>query len=360
MNRKFNNPRWIFILCILYFHSLSANEIRENYNGVRSLAMGGAAIAVANDETALLVNPAGLGRLRDFYGTLIDPELEGSSTLNSMITTQAVSNPFDLSDVKATTDASRGDYFHFKGQIFPSLVVKNFGIGIHVKQLMDAKMDSTGTTMTTFHQDDMALHMGFNLRLWGGRIKLGVAGKGISRIEVDKDIAATDVMSVSAHAKEGFGIGTDVGLILAAPVVWLPTVSAVVRDVGGTRFNSGSGLRMSTSERPATVEQDIDLGIAVFPIHGNRTRSSFTIEYQKLKKSADFQDKTKFYHVGYEFNYGDTLFLRAGLNQKYLTGGVELATQYTQIQLATYGEDIGPDKASQEDRRYVFKFTLRF
>ena len=53
----------------LFGAGAGAQEIRENYNGVRSLGMGGASIAVVNDETALLLNPAALGKLSD-------PEIE--------------------------------------------------------------------------------------------------------------------------------------------------------------------------------------------------------------------------------------------------------------------------------------------
>lgn len=357
----FNSLCMALILNFLSGSFAWSQEIRENYNGVRSLGMGGASIAVVNDETALLSNPAALGKLRDTYGTIIDPEIEGSSNLNGMYTSKAFSNPWELEDVKNTTDASRGKYFHFKGQLFPSIVTKNFGIGIHAKKLMDAQMSEDGTNLKTFYQDDMSLLLGANLRLLGGRMKLGFVGKGISRIEIDKDVnPATDSMNISDHAKEGFGIGLDAGLMLSAPWVWLPTISAVVRDVGGTKFTSGSGLRMSTTERPAELEQDIDVGLAVFPIHGNNTRSSFTLEYQKMKKAADYTDKTKFYHVGYEYNYGDVLFLRAGMNQKYWTAGLEIATESTQMQIASYGEDIGADGNSTEDRRYVFKFAFRF
>ena len=61
------------------FSSAEARELHEFYNGVRCLGMGGACAAVVNDETALLVNPAALGKLRDYYGTILDPEVESSA-----------------------------------------------------------------------------------------------------------------------------------------------------------------------------------------------------------------------------------------------------------------------------------------
>src|SRR4051812_18708560 len=114
----------IFSLLALLFSGplLWAGEVREFYRGARGLGMGGADIAVVNDETALLVNPAGLGKLRDTYGTLIDPEMEGSAKLSNIYVSQSFAQPFNLENVKDTLDVSRDTYYHAKMQIFPSFV----------------------------------------------------------------------------------------------------------------------------------------------------------------------------------------------------------------------------------------------
>ncbi len=336
-------------------------EVREFFNGVRSLAMGGASIAVVNDETALISNPAGLGKLRDFYGTIADPEIDASSSLVSKYLKQSFGNPFDPAQVQKTLDASRETPFHTRVQMFPSLVVRNFGIGLFIKSSMDAYMDATGANMQTYYVSDYALLLGYNLRLFDGRVKLGVVGKAISRIEIDKNLSTTGAMDIASNASEGGALGTDVGLTLTAPWTWLPTLSAVVRDVGGTNFTAGSGLRgITTTTRPAKVDQDIDVAFAFFPLHANRSRSSFTVELQKLKAYGLATDKQRYMHVGYEYNYSDLLFFRAGMNQRYWTAGMELASEKTQIQIASYGEDVGIDGTPIEDRRLIFKFSLRF
>jgi hypothetical protein len=349
-----------FFILLMVFSSAHAQEIRENYNGARALGMGGAGIAVVNDETSLLSNPAGLGKLRDSYGTLIDPEMDGSFNNKRMYDTKAYVDPFDLEQVRDTLDYSRETYYHVKGQIFPSFVVRNFGIGIHFSKLLDAQMSADGTQMTTFYQDDIALHMGMNLRFFDGRVKIGAVGKAIARIEVDQTLAIPGSLALSDTASEGVAVTSDVGLTLAAPVAWLPTVSAVIRDMGGAVFTSGSGVRMQTTNRPKTVDQDMDVAFALFPIHGNNSRSTFTLEYQKLKASTLATDKSRYYHVGYEYNYSDLLFFRAGMNQRYWTAGFELASEHTQFQIASYGEDIGTEGNPIEDRRYLFKFAFRF
>lgn len=352
----------MFLILILILPSYSfAREVRENYNGIRGLSMGGASIGVVNDETALLVNPAGLGKLRDFYGTILDPESEGGANLIEMYKLKAFTNPLDLEQVRDTLMYNPVNYFHYKAQLFPSFVMKNFGIGIHGKRLLDARMNQAQTEMETFYQDDVSIVMGINIRFFEGRIKIGAVGKAISRIEIDEEaLDPTGTMEVSQLASEGVGIGYDVGIILSAPIVWLPSISAVMRDVGGTPFTAGSGVRMKTANRPNTIEQDIDVAFSLFPIHGNKTRSQFSIQMDKIKEAGLAQDRTRYYHVGYEFNYGDMIFVRAGMNQKYITGGLEFETEHMQFQVGTYGEDVGTDGASVEDRRYIGKFSIRF
>ena len=337
-----------------------AQEVRENYNGARSQGMGGASIAVVNDETALLSNPAALGKLRESFGTVIDPEIESSYTSKKMYDSKAFTNPLDLEQAKDTADSSRGSLLHTKAQIFPSYVAKNFGIGIHGLRSLDAKMSIDGTSLSTNYRDDLSLMMGMNLRLFDGKIKIGAVGKLISRIEIAKDISIPATLDLSQQASEGVGIGVDAGAIFAAPVAWIPTLAVVMRDAGSTPFTGGSGVRLQTTDRPRTLEQDIDVALALFPIHSNNSRSAFTLEYQKIKEAASASSKTRYYHVGYEYNYADLIFLRAGMNQNYWTAGVELASEHTQFQLATYGEDVGIDGTPEEDRRYIFKFSFRY
>lgn len=353
-------PFIIFTATLSWMTVASAHEVREFYNGARAMAMGGAAIAVVNDETALAINPAGLGKVRDFYGTVLDPEFEGSDNWLELYRQKPFSALFSPDKVSDSLQASLETPYHARATVFPSFVVRNFGIGILGRYNLDSRVDNTGTEQDIFYQDDLALLLGFNFRLWGGRIKFGVTGKFISRIEVDKTLPVTSPLDVATNASEGAAVGADAGLILTAPWAWLPTLAVVARDVGSTKFNAGAGLRMSTTTRPTTIPQDVDVALAVFPIHTNQTRSSFTLEYQKMLEAATATDKMRYYHVGYEYNYGDVLFLRAGMNQKYWTTGLEIASEHTQFQFSYYGEDIGSDGASEEGRRWVLKFAFRY
>ncbi len=350
------------IITMISFGALAqTNEVRQYYNGARSLGMGGTGIAVVNDETSLLINPAGLGKLRDIYGTVFDPELEGSANYPELYRANAFTDTTNPEKISTTLINNPDNHFHGKTQLFPSFVARNFGVGIFAKRLLDARVDAPALNFTQFYQDDLALLLGFNFKLFGGRLKLGATTKVISRIEVNNTIpVATGTFAIAANASEGVGVGLDAGITLTAPWAWLPTISAVARDIGGTKFDSATGVRMTTLTRPAPVTQDIDVAVAVFPIHSNKSRSAFTIEAQKLQAMQASTDKMKHGHVGYEYNYGDILFLRAGMNQKYGTAGFEVASERFQLQYAYYGVDIGPNGTPEEERRWVWKFSYRF
>ncbi len=357
---------WAFSL--LLFSSLFcssegwAKERRAFYEGVRGRAMGGAQIATTNDETALLINPAGLGKLRDFYGTILDPELDYSNNYNSMNSASSISQPFSIGGIKDTLNASRDTYYHAKAQLFPSLVARNFGIGLYGNYLLDGEMNTAGTNMDVYYRSDLALVLGYSFRFFDGRIKLGFNTKLLNRIEVVNSTVnpAGALDFTTLGATEGTALSTDVGLIMTAPWALLPTLSAVVHDVGNTTFDKASGVRLSTTNRPNMVSQDADVALAIFPIHSNKVRSTWSLEYRGLLTSAQETDKAKLIHGGVEVNISDIFFIRAGYNQRYYTAGFELASERMQFQIATYGEEIGDEITPREDRRTAFKFAFRF
>lgn len=345
-----------------------AQEVREFYTGIRGLGMGGASIATVNDETALLVNPAGLGKLRDWYGTIIDPELELSNNADEMYKGKAFSDPFSIKAVGLASDIKRDFYYHARGQVFPSFVVKNFGIGLFSQRTLNSIYVAQNGALDMFYRDDFALALGYNFRFWGGRIKLGFNAKLISRIELDEDnINPTpeenldrETLITNGQLKEGVGASFDAALMLAAPWTFIPTATAVVRDVGGTSFDKTQNQRLTANARPTTQKQDMDVAIALFPIHTNSTRSAWTVEYKKLLTNSEDAEKTRYMHGGFEINFSDILFLRAGYHQKYWTAGAEIASEHLQFQVASYGEDVLISNEYREDRRYAAKFAFRF
>ena len=350
---------YLYIVVSLYATVSSADF--EFYRGARQMGMGGASIAVVNDETSVLSNPNGLGRLRDNFLTILDPELVGSSTHASTLTETAIVDAINPSKTYEALSGKLQDPFYFKGQVFPSIVLPNFGLGLLGRYEVLARRNGDGTFDYNY-QNDYSLNLAYNLRFWGGRIKWGVAGRYISRVEYfgTRD-PATESLELSNYAREGSGISVDTGLTLTAPWQWLPTLTVYVRDVGHTSFTFGDGLFGNSSNgTPNSVAQSIDAAIAIFPIVSKFSRSTFTIEYTGVDGgNPDIEEENRL-HIGYELNLFDAYFLRAGYHNSEYTAGFEYASGIMQVQFATYAEQVTFGTTSQMDRRGQFKFAVRF
>lgn len=338
-----------------------AGERYEFYNGVRALGMGGAAVAVVNDETALLYNPAGLGKLRDYFITIIDPEIaigEKTEQIAGLDFLQMGNPQTALTKALVNPDLHN----HVRTQVFPSLVVPNFGIGLFAKYETNAEYDTTTNKFKYDYTNDYAGVFGFNFRIYGGIIKWGFTGRIVNRVEVHRDDIdpASTSLSLSSLGSEGLGIGGDSGLMITAPVAYLPTLAAVYRDIGRTTYNFRDGMFLNTTTKPVSTAESVDVALAINPIHGKRWRSTWTVEYRDALTASKETDHSRRTHAGVEFNFADAVFLRAGMNQRYWTTGFELSVMNYQLQAAYYGEEIGTAAAPRGDRRYVVKFAFRF
>ena len=378
VDKPYMKCRLIFLAILFSGHSALAGERYEYFNGVRMLGMGGAGIATVNDETALLVNPAGLGKLRDYFITIADPEVDiGSET--EQIAGKDIAKVTNPQDALAMGNANLDRHLHSRAQVFPSIVIPNFGLGLFGKYEVNSEVregSQGGANQFKYHyRNDWAGVLGTNVKLFSGILKLGANVRATNRVEVqrdDIDVNSTG-LTLKSLAKEGIGVSSDVGILLTAPIMWLPTLAAVYRDVGNTKYDYQKGMFMDTAERPDTTKASLDVALAIYPIASKRVRSSWTIEYRDALNNDPLfvvdengtmtktkEKATRRLHGGFEYNFADAFFIRGGMNQSYWTGGLELSMMNYQFQAASYGEDIGTPDKPREDRRYVVKFAFRF
>jgi len=339
---------------LIAFNAEASNEWFEQYSNTRTLGMGGASVAITSDDTALYRNPANLGGVRDIYGTVLDPEIEGTGNLTA--------TQIDIQAVMSALSLKPDTYYRAKQQLSPVLVRRNVGFGIIYKNEISAEISSADlTVMDTNYINDAGAVFGANWRLFDGRIKIGGSAKFLNRIEVrNAALPVAGPKDLPTIGSEGTAITFDGGLLIQAPWVYLPTLGVVVHDMGDTVFDKQDGFRMRTLTRPATVKQSVDAALAIFPIHSNRLRSVWTLEYSDITNSRNDTDSAKRMHFGVEFNTRDIFFLRLGYNQRYLTAGFEIASEYAIWQVSSYGEEIGTELAPRQDRRLSMKFAVRF
>lgn len=339
-----------------------AAETQPFFRGVRAMGMGGAAVAVVNDETALFLNPAGLGKLRRGYVAMANPEFETTHKTISTFGTNLNNyiGAMDPQALLALAQTATGENLHAKLQVLPAFVTTNFGIGAYAKYSVDALFTASTNQMQFNYLNDYAAVLGYCFRLWEGRFKIGVSGKIVNRVYASQTInSGATGLSLANMVSEGTGLGFDGGLMLTAPWAWLPTLSVAGHDIGNTYFTASNGIFFKPATRPPAQAQSVDVGLAVFPYDGKTTRFSITAEWRDIL-TPETLDVYRRIHTGMEINFNDTFFLRVGMNQRYYTAGLELDIDRQQIQFATYGEEIGTSTAFKEDRRFIAQYVFRF
>jgi hypothetical protein len=346
----------LILLTILSFFGLQAHA--DFYQGIRQMGMGGASVAVVNDETSLLLNPIGLGRLRVPYITLIDPEV----TTNNKSVSSVQSLALDATNVEEIYPelANQLDERYFvRTQLFPSYVDRHYGFGVLFKDEITATRSSATQFMNLNYVSDWVGVFGLNKSFYGGVIKVGAAGRWVDRVQYIGTLdPAVDGLNMKTLAVQGAGLGADLGVSLSSPTAWLPTLSVMVKDIGDTSFGMSSGMRdYLTTGDPTKVPMTMDVAVAVFPIWSKISRGTFTIEYDDVLESGDTTQKL---HAGVEVNLADRFYFRGGYNRGYFTTGFEWNTPFLQLQLAYYGEEVGTEADPQQDQRYAFKAVLRF
>jgi hypothetical protein len=359
---RLGKAKYALIVMAMAFSPVSkGEEIYPFFRGVRQMGMGGAAVATVNDETALFLNPAGLGKVRGPYIVIANPEIEGNyDTINGAVGNNQYSSLLTLQPFMDNIAKRNPDkHLHMKLQLLPAFITTNFAVGAHVKYSLDAEYFAATDVMHMDYVNDYAAAIGYCFRLLEGRLKIGVSGKLVNRVSVSQDIPGTSTnVTLNTLAAEGTGAGWDAGVLLTAPWKFLPTLAVVAHDIGKTHFNLGNGYFYKTGVKPEPQAQSVDAAFAIFPIHGNHTRSTWTVEYRDIQ-NPEAQDVFRRIHAGVEFNFGDTFFFRAGMNQRYYTAGLELVLGRQQIQLTTYGEEIGTPTRFREDRRFIFEYAFR-
>ncbi|MBK9294610.1 MAG: hypothetical protein IPM57_09215 [Oligoflexia bacterium] len=354
----------IAVFFLTQFQTLQtlAAESKPFFRNVRAQSMGGAAVATVNDESALFLNPAGLGKLRGGYVALVNPEIETNYETVSAIganysAVTAFLNPQAMHDLALRNPDKP---MHMKLQILPAFVTTNFGFGLLANYTSTAEYTTNTGLVQLDYKNDIGLVLGYCFRLLEGRLKIGISGKILNRVEVSQTVTAGSTgLTLNNIAREGTGIGWDLGVIMTAPWAWLPTLAIVAHDVGNTKFSMGNGYFYPTGNKPNDQYQSVDVGISVFPYDGKTTRTSFTVEWRDAQ-NPESQDIYRRIHTGLEVNFSDFIYLRAGMNQRYYTAGLEMSFDRQQLQLATYGEEIGTYPSYREDRRFIFMYGFRF
>lgn len=358
--------------------------IHQEYISTRALGMGNAFTAVADDFSAIFYNPANLadrkdGHLRTFVRAGAGPSaLKLFNEINDVKKVESEQQPQAYSDL---ITSHYGEHFYYR---LPTagLVWARPGWGIALIPV-DLSLDAAVhrqlgpmLNVNSYQDSTLAVAYGQKMNWFGKRHKTswGATVKSIHRIHVGEAISAAQLANGSSvwdksHANEGLTFDADLAFTWQLPEAsrgfwkyFAPTFAFVGRNLVDYGFKQNFHLIDKNSGEPPPLHRRFDLG-SKFEL------PKFWVFDPHL--SFDVRDMghpnwtwKKGYHVGAEaywkmFNWWKGHW-SVGLNQGYFTAGFGAKMAIFQLDLATYGEEVGTQSQPLESRRYMVEAALDF
>lgn len=365
-------------------------KIHQQYLGTRAMGMGNAFVAVANDYTALYYNPAGLafredGELNLSFGV-------GATTAFQSFG-QDISNAANTSGTE--TDKQNAIFSAIQKQYGKSfggrLVAPNgawvgqgWGIGfIPADVSVELTPNQPVSVNATVYMDTT-----FSFA-WADTVKdietakvaWGITGKFVNRGNFSKAIDAIELAADSnfvqtSDLKEGYFLDADVGILYKPHIadddslfsylrLARPTFGAVVRNIIDAEAMGSLKLlnkEATAANKPEKLTRVIDIGSRwEYPsvwIFGGRG----TLDIKNILHPAF--NLRKGLHLGFEFDWSMFSWwkgsYRLGLNQGYFTAGLSALFTWFNLDLVTYGEDVGTYSTPKENRVFAAQFNMNF
>lgn len=348
--------------------------------------MGGAKIAVTDDYSTVLVNPAALAFMETSHTNLsMEGQLSGQQMLNfvndinrAASATLTPSNRYD--GVYSVLQNNYGKQYSFRAGLFEGVTSwPGWGFAfIPADFTTDLKVHNQVTpalSMRTYLDTTLAFGIGRKFKHIDipGKMSWGLTGKVVHRGYLNRMVQTIDLMRESelfqtSDLRSGYTIDADWGLIYApiVPTEGLfsafrlarPTFGIVVRNLAELGF--GASLVKREGEAPEKLYRTFDFGMKFeFPslmIFASRLAIDITdVGHPNftLRKGS---------HVGFEFDWRVTSWwkgqYRIGLNQGYLSMGVSALLGAFRLDLASYSEDIGFYSTPVENRLIFIKMNI--
>lgn len=367
-------------------NGIKSFQIFQPYMSVRAMGMGNAFTAVSDDYNALFYNPAGLARLE-----------EGQINL-SLITGAADSKiPKFIDDINAASSGPDST----KGQDMNNLLEANFGnhyggrvvgpqafwvrprwglaiIPVDVSAEMEIHRIGVAALNARLNADStVAYGRGWDVNWFKDtRVSLGMTGKAVHRVNYTNSILASDLalnsdlssFLKSDDAKEGLTFDADLGMMFSPKQylsgwerVFHPTVGLAVRNVVDYGFTSNMHVvGPNTSGQPPKLGRRYDAGL----MWELPQWSIF-----KVRAMADLRDMghenwafSKGYHLGTEFTWKIRSWWqggwRVGINQGYFTAGFTGKLALFNLDIAWFGEELGPSTEPKASRRLMVRASM--
>ncbi|MGC9324470.1 MAG: conjugal transfer protein TraF [Desulfomonilia bacterium] len=348
----------VVALIVVCFQFCGATEYPYIYKGVRPMGMGGAFVAVSNDENALFYNPSGLADIKTRRSSILPLEIEVGENTYSLYRDAL---DVDFNNEQETAQFLReniGERSHLGLYAFPHFSMPRFAFCLIGTARMDIEVrDRQYPKVLTDVVNDFGAGVGYAHPLFNGTVLVGASVKYIRRQSLDKEYTVLDIVSkdlddlIQDDLDDGTGFLLDAGVIVRLDGL----------GVKNTRIGvSGNNMIGGDLGDARDLDEHIDIGIS-HDLDLGFTRATLAFDYTDLFSQIEYDDDlAKRIRFGVEFRCAQILSLRTGLYQGYLTGGLGIDGKGARLDVLTYAEEIGAFAGQRIDRRYLLRFSIGF
>lgn len=349
-------------LIALVASPVRADDDQRIYHSAYYLGRGDTGLAVADDQEAIMYNPAGIAQGKGIYKRtiLLSPMVEVSDDARNL----ASELNQDNSDIPAVLRKRVGKNEHIGIYNLTALVLRRAAIGVVsgattdiliYKSPKNGGLESVDANLRQTNGATFSLAESFldERILVGGTFKYLQRGQAkfsanVTDADALKDLKASDLYGA------GTGTSTDLGVMFKGKNRIEPAFGLVAHNVGGTKFTPLS----STTPKPDALKQTIDLGFALQP--GTKL-SKFRLlgEYWDATNALSI-DPYKKIHLGAELSIRDVVGFTAGMSQGWSSGGIYIDLYLLRLDTGIYIQEVAERVGVRPDKRLFLRLTAGF
>jgi len=355
----------IFLSLALSIFGLTGNQ----YDSVRTLGQGSAAVSSIGGFDAALLNPAGLAHYKALLGEVLvlSPQALVSPTIfeNYKYIKSNYKN-FNVQNLISLANKYQKINFYADAQNLTGLFFKNVGLSFLTKATARAYLeaDINNPTQTNLLLDATAYEGGvlsFYHSFLNDQIKIGFNGKILQKTESTVSIIGSNVISNNQDIKSllknvmsrGQGTGFDIGAQVAFDKNHVFELGGVIKNI---LMNYPGNIENYPS--PSRDLTTADLGMSA-NLRSSKSQLKVSFDYTDVTDSLD-EPTFKHINAGAELNFDNFIGVTGGFHHGAIAFGAFLNLKFVRFELSQDSFELGSYPGSNPVLRYGARISAGY